>query len=126
MRRPIWIPLLFTFVGCVEFVVGLSFIFLPNQIFALSQIAPIARLEYIQFPALLIMVFGWMMWNVAARPKENANLIPYISLFKVAFIGVVLFTWLTAGASPLWVIFTLFDIAYLIGFIFAYRVIKSS
>ena len=126
MHKPIWIPLLFVFVGCVEFVVGFTFIFLPNQIFALAQIAPLARPEFIQLPALLIMVFGLMMLKVAARPKENANLILYISLFKAAVIGLALYSCLTAGMTPLWLIFALFDIAYLTGFIFAYRTIKSS
>ena len=126
MHRPIWIPILFIFVGCVEFVVGLSFLFLPNQLFALAQITPLSRPEFIELPALLIMVFGLMMLNVAARPKENANLILYISLFKAAVIGVALCNLLTAGITPLWLIFALFDIAYLTGFIFAYRTIKSS
>ncbi|MBN2057827.1 MAG: hypothetical protein JW782_03420 [Candidatus Saganbacteria bacterium] len=122
----LWIRLLFAFVGCVEFVTGLSFIFLTEQVFAWTGIARITHLEYIQFPALLIMVFGLMMFAVARDPRANRRLIPYISFFKVALIGVVLYNWLTKGLSWLWLSFMWFDIVYLIGFVSAYLTLKDT
>lgn len=124
MRVKSWIPALFIFVGCVEFITGSTFIFFPEWLFQRTGIEQISALEYIQFPALLIMVFGLMMLAVARDPKHNYNLIPYICLFKVSLIGVVFFNWLTKGLSWLWISFAFFDIAYLIGFLLAYKQIK--
>ena len=120
-----WIPVLFIFVGCVELVTGSLFILLPEQIFQLTGIERISALEYIQFPALLIMVFGLMMFAVAKDPERNRNLIPYICLFKAALISVVIFNCLTKGLAWLWISFACFDIAYLIGFLLAYKQIKT-
>lgn len=119
-----WIPALFIFVGMVEFAIGLSFILFPDRIFALSGIAPIQAVEYVQFPALLIMVFGLMMFNIARDPARNLNLILYVCLFKAAFISVVFYNWFTRGLPLLWIAFSFFDVAYLAGFILTYRVIR--
>lgn len=121
----LFIKILFIFVGIVEFVLGPLFIFFPGLVFELSKITPIARMEYIQFPALLIMVFGLMMFSVARNPVKNVNLIPYICLFKVSFISVVFYNWFTRGLSQLWIGFSFFDIAYLIGFLLAYKQLRD-
>jgi hypothetical protein len=110
----------------VEFVIGGLFIFLPDQVFAYFSLGARPDTQYLQLPAVLIMVFGLMMFNVAREPARNLNLILYINLFKVGFISVVIFNWLTKGLPWLWLSFVGFDLTYLIGFITAYRMIKES
>jgi hypothetical protein len=112
-----WIHLLFAFVGCVEFAVGLSFILLPGLLFQLAGIAPVNP-EYIQLPAYLIMVFGLIMFQIARDPVRNRDLIIYPSLFKAAFIGVVIYNF--GHLSLLWAAFVGFDLVYLAGFIIAW------
>jgi len=124
-KNYLWIRILFVFVGIVEFVLGPLFIFFPGLVFELSKITPLKNLEYIQFPALLIMVFGLMMFSVARNPVKNVNLIPYICLFKVSYITVVFYNCFAKDLSSLWIGFSFFDIAYLIGFLIAYKQLKE-
>ncbi|MFA4843980.1 MAG: hypothetical protein WC632_03405 [Candidatus Margulisiibacteriota bacterium] len=119
MKAHWWIKYLFALVGCVELAVGLAFIFWPDLVFRLSGIAPVSP-EYIQLPAYLIMVFGLIMFRVARDPARNRDLIIYPSLFKAAFIGVVLYNYYYGRMSPLWIAFAGFDLVYLAGFIIAW------
>ncbi|HTY13902.1 MAG TPA: hypothetical protein VMD02_06960 [Candidatus Omnitrophota bacterium] len=123
MKGSGWIKALFMFVGAVEFAVGGLFIFFPMQVYAWSGMARSVPPEYIQFPALLIMVFGLMMFNIASDPAKNRNLIFYCILFKAALCSVVVYNWAFGEISSLWKIFLGFDLAYLIGFILALRAI---
>jgi hypothetical protein len=120
MNNHWWIKYLFAFVGCVEFAVGLSFIFLQGLVFQLAGIASVSP-EYVQLPAYLIMVFGLIMFQIARDPVKNRDLIIYPALFKAAFIGVVFYNYYFGRMSPLWIAFVGFDVVYLIGFIFAWR-----
>lgn len=124
MKTHWWIKYLFSFVGCVEFVVGLSFIFLPGQIFQFSGIAPVGP-EYVQFPACLIMVFGLMMFQIARDPVGNRQLIIYPALFKASFIGVVSHNYIFGRMSLLWIAFVGFDLVYLAGFITAWFILPK-
>jgi hypothetical protein len=126
MSKNSWLPLLFSFVGCVEFVIGGLFIFLPDQLFNYFALGLRPDTQYLQLPAVLIMVFGWMMFNVAKEPQKNLNLILYINLFKAGFISVVIYNWLTKGLPWLWLSFVGFDLVYLAGFLAAYRIIKEN
>lgn len=118
MKTHWWIKYLFAFVGCVEFAVGLSFIFLPGLIFQFSGIAPVSP-EYVQLPAYLIMVFGLMMFQIARNPVGNREMIIYPVLFKASFIGVVFYNHLFGRISLLWIVFVGFDLVYVAGFIIA-------
>jgi hypothetical protein len=120
-----WLPLFFGFVGCIEFLIGGLFIFSADQVYQFFQLGTVPAYQYLQLPALLIMVFGIMMLNVARRPKQNQNLIFYINLFKISFIGVVVYNYLTKGLPWLWLAFVGFDLVYLVGFLLAYRQIKE-
>ncbi|MBU0671688.1 MAG: hypothetical protein KJ732_01525 [Candidatus Margulisbacteria bacterium] len=125
MKDHLWIKILFAYVGVVEFAVGLPFLLLPGPVFSLAGIPLIDRLEFVQFPALLIMVFGLMMLNIARDPVRHQQLIIYCCLFKAAFIYVVVFNWLTKGLPLLWLLFASLDAIYLIGFIIAYLKLKQ-
>jgi len=118
-----WIRSFFVFVGIVEFVIGTSFLIMADKIFYYFNISPVNHIEHVQFTALLIMVFGLMMFNVAADPARNRNLIFYCILFKIAFCSVTFYYWFFANLSWLWIVFAGFDLVYTIGFILALRVL---
>jgi hypothetical protein len=119
-----WIHRLFAFVGCIEFAVGLSFIFMQDLVFQVAGIAPVSP-EYVQLPAFFIMIFGLIMFQIARDPVKNRDLIIYPILFKVTFIGIVLYNYYFGRMAPLWLAFVGFDVVYLAGFIAAWIALRD-
>jgi len=75
---------------------------------------------YVQFPALLLVVFGLMFLAVAADPVRNRNLIPYGILLKAAYCGTVFWYWASTGIPDMWKPFAWCDLAFGLLFAFAW------
>ena len=53
---------------------GLIFVLAPYRLFSGAGIEPPNHIGYVQFPALLLLVFAWMFWQIGQRPLQNRNL----------------------------------------------------
>jgi len=96
----------------------------PMQLFAAAKIAPPNHIGYVQFPALLLVVFAIMFFNIARDPKANRNLMLYGILLKISYCSVVFPHWLVGNVPFIWVPFACFDLAFLVVFIVAHRVTR--
>jgi hypothetical protein len=71
-------------------------------IFSHFGVTPPGHWGYVQFPALLLIIFALMFFTVAARPQANRNLICYGILLKLSYAGLVLYYWLGSGVPGMW------------------------
>ena len=81
---------------------------------------PPNHIGYVQFPALLLLVFAWMFFQIARAPLQRRPLIPYGIGLKAAYVLVVLGHWLTAGIPGMWKPFAVFDFLWALLFVMAY------
>lgn len=123
MGVPKWIRPFFVVAGLYDGILGLLFLAIPYQLFSMANVPPPNHVGYIQFPALLLGIFGIMFLNVARDPLANRNLIFYGILLKVSYSGVVLFHWMQGNMPMMWLSFAFFDIIFLAIFIIARKVI---
>ena len=120
-----WRRWLFFIAALYDGIIGLAFVFFWPRLFANFGITPPNHGGYVQFPALLLIIFALMFLRIARDPDANRNLIDYGMGLKVAYSGIAFRYELTTGIPSMWVWFAWFDVAFLILFIIARGSIRS-
>ncbi len=116
-----WIKPFFIIAALYDGILGLAFLFFALPIFNLFGVAPPNHVGYIQFPALLLLIFAVMFFRIAADPIGNRALIPYGIALKVAYSGSVFWHQITGGIPFMWIPWAWADVVFLILFIVALR-----
>jgi hypothetical protein len=122
--RPV-ISLLFIIAALYDGVLGIGFLFAGPTLFEWFSVTPPNHWGYVQFPAVLLVIFALMFAAVAMDPVRNRNLIPYGILLKLAYCGVVCFHWFTADIPDMWKPFAVVDFLFLLTFCWAYVIIRK-
>lgn len=116
-----WRKPLFLIAALYDGLIGLIFLFFWRELFDRMHITPPNHGGYVQFSALLLVIFGWMFLRIARDPDANRGLIDFGIALKVAYSGIVFFYELSSGVPPMWVWFAWFDVIFLILFVLARR-----
>jgi hypothetical protein len=118
---PRWIRILFGISGAYDLVLGILFVGFGPAIFEAASVPEPNHWGYIEFGALLLIVFGLMFFAVANDPLANRNLMPYGMLLKLSYSVLVAYYWAVTEDLPMLfkpfaivdaVMFVLFLIAY--------------
>jgi len=123
MNQRAMIPILFVAAALYDAVLGIAFLLAPGRLFAWLDVTPPNHPGYVQFPAALLIIFSLMFASIAGDPAGRRSLIPYGILLKVAYCGVVLFHWLSAGLPWIWKPFCIADLCFLVLFIWAWALL---
>ena len=118
---PAWVRAVFLVSGLYDGVLGLAFLGWGPELFEAFGVPPPNHFGYVHFPALLLLVFGWMFLRIAGDPVRHRGLMPYGMALKSAYSGVVFFHLLTGGIPAIWVPFAWADLVFLILFVLAWR-----
>ena len=102
--------------GCI----GLVF---PLWLFNMFQVPPPNHLGYVQFPALLLIIFAILFLNIAFEPEKNKQLIIYGILLKVSYCAVIFSHWFLGNMPAMWIPFAFFDVVFLLTFVWAYVIL---
>ena len=108
-----------------DFVLGIVFLVIPGTVYSLYSVPPPNHMGYVQFPALLIGMFGVMYFMIAKDPSRYRILIPYGIFLKVAYSFVVFYYWGTSGIPSMWKPFAVIDSIFAILFYVALKNIKK-
>ncbi|PZM77894.1 MAG: hypothetical protein DKT66_26835 [Candidatus Melainabacteria bacterium] len=116
------ISALFYFSSAYDFVLGVVFLLVAPWFFRVFVVDPPNHWGYVHFPALLLILFGIMFFQIAEDPKANRNLIPYGCLLKASYCSVVaLHTFVFANMPDMWKPFGIADFIMLLGFLWSYK-----
>ena len=124
MEIPKWVKPFYIFSALYDGVLGFSFLIAPIAIFNAVQISPPNHIGYIQFPAFFLVIFAYMLFNIAKDPIANKNLIIYAILIKLSYCLVVFPHWMMGNMPWVWVPFAFFDLAFMVVFIISYKALK--
>lgn len=116
-----WLKPLFLIGGIYDGVLGLAFLFAGARIFAFTGVTPPNHWAYLQFPALLLVLFAAMFFQIASDPVRHRSLMLYGAGLKVAYCGTVFWHELATGIPSMWIPFAWADLAFLALFLLAYR-----
>ena len=119
-----WISTLFIIAALYDGLLGLAFLLAAKTLFTILNVTPPNHFGYVQFPALLLIVFALMFAAIAKNPSPNRGLIPYGILLKIAYCAVVFYYWFTMDIPYIWKPFAVCDLVFLGLFAWAYRALK--
>ncbi len=122
---PGWIKPFFVFAALYDGILGVAFLALPLKLFELAGVTPPNHLGYIHFPALLLILFAIMFFNIAKNPIGNRILIHYGIMLKICYCSVVFSHWLMGNMPNIWITFGVFDLVFLVVFIIALNDLKA-
>jgi hypothetical protein len=116
MKNRTAISALYIVAGLYDGLLGAVFLVAWAPLFRYFEVTPPNHPGYIQFPAILLIVFALMFFAVAVDPLRNRNLIPYGILLKAAYCGTVFWHWTTHGIPDMWKPFAWADLAFAVVF----------
>src|ERR1700680_3978581 len=114
------VRVLFAFAGLYDFLIGLAFLIFGPQLFDATGIPHPNHWVYIQFGALLLVIFGTMFFAIAKDPVANRNLMPYGMLLKLSYTGLVAYYWVSGDLPLLFKPFAVIDAVMFILFFLAF------
>lgn len=120
MRTNKFISAIFYITGIYDGVLGIVFLFVPRIGFDFFKVTYPNHWGYVQFPAVLLIVFAFMFFAIAKSPLLNRNMIPYGVALKASFSLIVFSYWFTLGIPNMWKPFAVIDFVFGILFIWAY------
>ena len=100
---------------------GVMGILSPNFAFDLFEVEPPNHPGYVQFPAILLLIFGAMFLQIARDPIANRGLMRYGIALKVGYSGLIFYYLLTTGVPGMWVPWAWIDLGFLIVFILCWN-----
>ena len=114
-----WRKPLFYVSAFYDGVLGIAFLFFWRQVYAMYNVTPPNHGGYVQFPALLLVMFGFLFLRIARNPDANRELINYGIGLKLSYSGLVFWHMAATGVPSMWVPFAWLDLGFLILYLIA-------
>ena len=108
---------LFIIAAIYDGVLGLLFLFFPGLAFEIFEVVPPNHFAYVQFPAILLLIFAAMFFRVAQDPVSNRFIMLYGVALKTGYSGLVFYYMLTTGVPQMWVPWAWADLVFLVLFL---------
>ncbi|MGB5261262.1 MAG: hypothetical protein WBO34_12165, partial [Gammaproteobacteria bacterium] len=115
-----WIKLVFIAAGIYDGVLAFAFLVMPEAIFNHYQVEPPNHFGYIEFPAMLLLIFAIMFFRVAVNPVKCRELMLYGAALKFSYAFVVFRYAMTTGVPFMWIPWAWTDSAFLLLFLLAW------
>jgi hypothetical protein len=120
-----WIMVLFFGSGIYDALLGLAFLLFGFEVFRIAGVTPPNHIGYIQFPALLLILFGIMFFRIARDPIGRREWIPFGMGLKFAYFGVVFWNQFRDGVPMLWIPWAWTDLAFFLLFSVAWMQLRK-
>ncbi len=116
-----WIRALFIVAALYDGVLGLAFLRWHAGIFEYFAVTPPNHPAYVQFPALLLVLFAIMFLRIASDPLRFRELMLYGVGLKASYSGLAFWYQGTQGIPAMWLPWAWADLAFLLLFLAAWR-----
>jgi hypothetical protein len=128
IRKERYYKILFLIAAIYDFSLGFIFLFFYKNIFKITKMSLPENPAYLTFSALIILIFGILLFMIYLDIKNSRKLIIIAILIKLAYTGTVLFYYLIVGADYVdfpFRIFALFDLIFALLFLESLNQIKN-
>jgi len=117
---------LFVVAGLYDGLLGFAFLLFGPALFRFYEVTPPNHFGYIKFPALMLITFSAMFFQIASDPRRYRHMIPYGMALKVAYAGSVFYYMVKGGVPEMWIPFAWADSAFLVAFAVAWLGLRQS
>ncbi|HEX4064551.1 MAG TPA: hypothetical protein VHZ09_00900 [Acidobacteriaceae bacterium] len=108
------VKILLILCGLFDGVVGLVFAVMPATLFRVAHVTPPNHFGYVQFPALLLVIFAIMFFRAAADPVLHREILLYGVALKASYAGLVFWYQFHGGVPVLWIPWAWADAIFLV------------
>lgn len=115
------VKIIFFFAALYDGFIGAMGVLFPNLAFRIFEVVPPNHAGYVQFPAILLLIFGAMFYQVARNPISNRALMLYGAALKIGYSGLIFSYLLTTGIPGMWVPWAWIDLAFFVLFLLSWR-----
>ncbi len=115
-----WIRVVFAASAVYDLVLGVAFLFAAPALFDHFETMAPNHFGYVQFPAILLILFAVMFARVAMDPVRHREFMLYGAGLKAAYAGTVLFYHQASGVPGMWLPFAYADLVFLVLFLIAW------
>jgi hypothetical protein len=98
----LWVRIILILCGIFDGVVGTAFAIAPAPLFRAFNVTPPNHYGYVQFPALLLIIFAVIFFRSAADPIHRRDQILYGVALKASYSGLVFWYQIHGGVPSLW------------------------
>jgi len=116
-----WIKPFFIVSALYDGILGIAFLFFWMAIYQHFGVTPPNHGAYVQFPALLLLIFAAIFFRIAGNPVGNRDLIPYGMALKVSYSGLAFWYFFTSEVPTMWMPFAWADLVFLALFVVAWK-----
>jgi hypothetical protein len=117
---------LFLVAGLYDLILGATFFFFYPRIYNYFGITLPNHPEYVQAPALFIVILGIMFFYIYRNMTKNVDMVKIGILSKAAYSGLAFYHYHFTSLPVIFVIFAWFDLAFLVLFVLYLRQSKAS
>ena len=117
---PKWVSPLFLVAALYDGVLGILFFCFPLWVFETAGVTPPNHIGYVQFPALLLILFAIMFATIARNPVARRELIWYGVGLKTSYTGLVAWHASAGGIPSMWIPWAWADVVFLALFVGAW------
>ncbi len=121
-----WIKPIFIFSGLYDGILGLAFLLFGRAIFEKFGVPPPNHMGYIVFPALLLLLFAAMFFQIARDPAAHRDLMLYGIGLKMAYCGTAFWFEFNGGIPFMWIPWAWTDFLFLLLFLAAWRLTRPA
>lgn len=115
---------LYALAALYDGLLGLAFVVVAPEIFQRAGIPPPNHWGYVHFAAGVLVIFGFLFFQIARRPVENRGLIVYGILLKICYITTIVWHSLHGGLPALWQWFAAADALFILLFFWSMTVLE--
>ena len=116
-----WIKPLFMIAGLYDGLLGIALLFFQGPVYQRFGVEPPNHLGYVQFGALVLLIFAAMFFRIARDPVRNRDLIFYGVGLKAAYSGTIFWHQLAGSMPAMWVPWAWADLVFLLLFLAAWK-----
>jgi hypothetical protein len=117
----LWVRIVLILCGIFDGVVGVVFVAVPATMFHIFGAVPPNDYGYVQFPALLLLIFAVIFFRAAADPVKRRDQILYGVALKASYSGLVFWYQFHGGVPSLWIPWAWADAAFLLLLLLAWK-----
>src|SRR3569833_1290445 len=100
-----WIKFVLLASAVYDAVIGVAFLFAGAALFRAFGVTPPNHDGYIQFPALVLLIFSVMFLRAAADPVKRCDVLLYGAALKLSYFSLVFWHWLHQAIPSMWIPF---------------------
>jgi hypothetical protein len=112
---------LFIVASVYDGALGAAFLLFGAELFRVLNVTPPNHFGYVQFPALLLIIFAVMFFRISRDPAGNRELMLYGVALKASYAGTVFWHQMHDGLPAFWIPWAWADLFFLVLFLLAWR-----